>query len=147
MKQYLAHIRRDASAEQTVRAHLLRVGDLMAAYAEGIGLSATARLIGVLHDLGKCTHEFAEYLDYCHKHPGDYSRKGEVDHATAGGQLLLKKYEAMGENECLTAQMMALVIFSHHSGLLNYLGEEGKSDFLRRAEKMKVPQIDHTKRS
>ena len=29
MKQYLAHIRRDASAEQTVRAHLLRVGDLM----------------------------------------------------------------------------------------------------------------------
>lgn len=142
MKQYLAHIRRDASAEQTVRAHLLRVGDLMAAYAEGIGLSATARLIGVLHDLGKCTHEFAEYLDYCHKHPGDYSRKGDVDHATAGGQLLLKKYEAMGENECLTAQMMALVIFSHHSGLLNYLGEEGKSDFLRRAEKMKVPQID-----
>ena len=43
MKQYLAHIRRDASAEQTVRAHLLRVGNLMAAYAEGIGLSATAR--------------------------------------------------------------------------------------------------------
>lgn len=35
MKQYLAHIRRDASAEQTVRAHLLRVGNLMAAYAEG----------------------------------------------------------------------------------------------------------------
>ena len=141
-KDYLAHIRRDGSAEQTIRAHLLRVGDLMAASAAGIGLSATARLIGVLHDLGKCTHEFAEYLDYCHKHPGDYSRKGEVDHSTAGGQLLLKKYEAMGDNECLTAQMMALVIFSHHTGLLNYLSEEGKSDFLRRAEKMKVPQID-----
>ena len=54
MKQYLAHIRRDASAEQTVRAHLLRVGNLMAAYAEGIGLSATARLIGVRQVARKC---------------------------------------------------------------------------------------------
>ena len=56
-----------------MRAHLLRVGDLMAASAAGIGLSATARLIGVLHDLGKCTKEFADYLDWCRKNPGNYS--------------------------------------------------------------------------
>ena len=114
MKQYLAHIRRDGSAKQTMRAHLLRVGDLMAASAAAIGLSATARLIGVLHDLGKCTKEFADYLDYCRKHPGDYSRKGEVDHSSAGGQLLMKKYGRLGEDECLVVQMAALVIFSHH---------------------------------
>ncbi len=114
MKQYLAHIRRDGSAKQTMRAHLLRVGDLMAASAAGIGLSATARLIGVLHDLGKCTKEFADYLDYCRKHPGDYSRKGDVDHSSAGGQLLMKKYGRLGEDECLVVQMAALVIFSHH---------------------------------
>ena len=64
MKEYLAHIRRDESAVQTIRAHLLRVGDLMASYAEKMELSATARLIGVLHDLGKCSREFADYLDY-----------------------------------------------------------------------------------
>ena len=144
MKEYLAHIRRDESAEQTIRAHLLRVGDLMAAYAAGIGLSSTARLIGILHDLGKCTAEFAEYLDWCRKHPGDYSRRGEVDHATAGGQLLLQRYGTVGETERLTAQMAALVIFSHHSGLMNYLGEDGKSDFLRRMEKKEVPQPDLT---
>ncbi|MFC2729629.1 MAG: CRISPR-associated endonuclease Cas3'' [Centipeda sp. (in: firmicutes)] len=115
MKQYLAHIRRDGSAKQTMRAHLLRVGDLMAASAAGIGLSATARLIGVLHDLGKCTKEFADYLDYCRKHPGDYSRKGEVDHSSAGGQLLMKKYGRLGEDECLVVQMAVLVIFSHHA--------------------------------
>ena len=44
MKEYLAHIRRDESAVQTIRAHLLRVGDLMASYAEKMELSATARL-------------------------------------------------------------------------------------------------------
>ena len=142
MKQYLAHIRRDGSAKQTMRAHLLRVGDLMAASAAGIGLSATARLIGVLHDLGKCTAEFADYLDYCRKHPGDYSRKGDVDHSSAGGQLLMKKYGRLGEDECLVVQMAALVIFSHHVGLMNYLSEDGTSDFLRRMEKIDVPNVD-----
>jgi len=144
MKDYLAHIRRDESAEQSIRAHLLRVGDLMATYAAGIGLSSTARLIGILHDLGKCTAEFAEYLDWCRKHPGDYSQAGKVDHSTAGGQLLLQRYGTVGENERLTAQMATLVIFSHHSGLMNYLGEDGKSDFLRRMEKKDVPQPDLT---
>ena len=141
MKEYLAHIRRDESAVQTIRVHLLRVGDLMASYAEKMELSATARLIGVLHDLGKCSREFADYLDYCRKHPGDYSRKGAVDHSSTGGQLLQRKYSVLGEAECLTARMAALVIFSHHAGLLNYLGKDGTSDFLRRMEKKDVPQV------
>ena len=85
MGDYLAHVRRDGSAEQTIPEHLRRVGDLMAEFAAGIGLSATAHLIGLLHDLGKCTQEFADYLAYCRQNPDDHSRRGTVDHATAGG--------------------------------------------------------------
>ena len=92
MKQYFAHIRRDGSKEQPMGAHLLRVGNLMKEDAARIGLSSLAYLIGVLHDLGKCTAEFAEYLDWCRKNPGNYSRAGDVDHSTAGGQLLLVQY-------------------------------------------------------
>ena len=142
MKQYLAHIRRDGSAKQTMRAHLLRVGDLMAASAAGIGLSATARLIGVLHDLGKCTKEFADYLDWCRKNPGDYSDGKKVDHSTAGGQLLMRRYGDRDVDGLLTVHIAALVIFSHHTGLMNYLGENGTSDFLRRMEKIDVPNVD-----
>lgn len=142
MKQYLAHIRRDGSKEQSMEDHLLRVGNLMKEDAARIGLSSLAYLIGVLHDLGKCTKEFADYLDYCRKHPGDYSRKGDVDHSSAGGQLLMKKYGRLGEDECLVVQMAALVIFSHHVGLMNYLSEDGTSDFLRRMEKIDVPNVD-----
>ncbi len=141
MKEYLAHIRRDESAEQSIRAHLLRVGDLMAAYAAGIGLSSTARLIGILHDLGKCTAEFAEYLDWCRKHPGDYSRAGDVDHSTAGGQLLLVQYGRKNADYRFVAEIASLVIFSHHTGLLNYYGQDGKdesSDFLRRNDKADI---------
>ena len=142
MKLYLAHIRRDESAEQTIRSHLLRVGDLMAMYAAGLGLSSMAQLIGMLHDLGKCTRAFANYLEWCREHPGDYSQKGKVDHSTAGGQLLMRRYGNRGDVALLTVHIASLVIFSHHTGLMNYLGEDGISDFLNRMEKEDAPQVD-----
>ena len=142
MKQYFAHIRRDESAEQTIRSHLLRVGDLMAMYAAGLGLSSMAQLIGMLHDLGKCTRAFANYLEWCREHLGDYSQKGKVDHSTAGGQLLMRRYGNRGDAALLTVHIASLVIFSHHTGLMNYLGEDGISDFLNRMEKEDAPQVD-----
>ena len=142
MKQYLAHIRRDESVEQTIRSHLLRVGDLMAMYAAGLGLSSMAQLIGMLHDLGKCTRAFANYLEWCREHPGDYSQKGKVDHSTAGGQFLMRRYGNRGDAALLTVHIASLVIFSHHTGLMNYLGEDGISDFLNRMEKEDAPQVD-----
>ena len=111
MKLYLAHIRRDESAEQTIRSHLLRVGDLMAMYAAGLGLSSMAQLIGTLHDLGKCTRAFANYLEWCREHPGDYSQKGKVDHSTAGGQFLMRRYGNRGDAALLTVHIASLVIF------------------------------------
>ena len=142
MKAYFAHIRRDGSKEQTMGAHLLRVGNLMKEDAARIGLSSLAYLIGVLHDLGKCSKEFADYLDWCHKHPEDNSRKGTVDHSSAGGQFLMQRYGRRGDSALLTVHIAALVIFSHHTGLMNYLGEDGVSDFLRRMEKIDVPEVD-----
>ena len=142
MKQYFAHIRRDGLKEQPMEAHLLRVGNLMKEDAARIGLSSLAYLIGVLHDLGKCSKEFADYLDWCHKHPEDNSRKGTVDHSSAGGQFLMQRYGRRGDSALLTVHIAALVIFSHHTGLMNYLGEDGVSDFLRRMEKIDVPEVD-----
>ena len=142
MKAYFAHIRRDGSKEQPMGAHLLRVGNLMKEDAARIGLSSLAYLIGMLHDLGKCSKDFADYLDWCHKHPEDNSRKGTVDHSSAGGQFLMQRYGRRGDSALLTVHIAALVIFSHHTGLMNYLGEDGVSDFLRRMEKQKVPEVD-----
>ena len=142
MKQYLAHIRRDGSKEQSMEDHLLRVGNLMKEDAARLGLSSLAYLIGVLHDLGKCTKEFADYLDWCRKNPGNYNEGKKVDHSTAGGQLLMRRYGDRDVDGLLTVDIAALVIFSHHTGLMNYLGENGTSDFLRRMEKIDVPNVD-----
>ena len=143
MQEYFAHIRREKSDEkQMLQEHLLRVGEIMSACASRIGLSSMARMIGLLHDLGKCTEEFLEYLQWCRAHPGDYSRRGTVDHATAGAQLLMRRYGDRDVDGLLTVHIAALVIFSHHTGLMNYLSEDGKSDFLRRMEKIDVPKVD-----
>ncbi|WP_295164889.1 CRISPR-associated helicase Cas3' [Selenomonas sp. F0473] len=125
-KRYLAHIRRDSSGtEQTIYAHLHRVADLMSASAAKMGLSSMARLIGMLHDLGKCSEAFADYLSWSHAHPGDYSRRGTVDHSSAGGQLLMQRYGGKSDDKQLVIEIAALAIFSHHTGLLNYIGEHG----------------------
>ena len=143
MEDYLARIRRDGSAGQTVPKHLGNVAELMAGFAEGNGLSATAHLIGILHDLGKCTAEFSTYLEWCREHPGDFSRRGTVDHASAGGQLLHRRYGRHSEDGQLAADMMALVIFSHHADLMNYVDREGHADFWRRVAKKDVlAQVD-----
>ncbi|WP_315005265.1 CRISPR-associated helicase Cas3' [uncultured Selenomonas sp.] len=142
MKQYFAHIQRDGSKEQSMEDHLLRVGNLMQEDAARIGLSSLARLIGVLHDLGKCSKEFAAYLKLCRENPGDNGQKGTVDHSSAGGQLLMQRYGRRDDSALLTVHIAALVIFSHHTGLMNYLSEDGRSDFLRRMEKTDVPNVD-----
>lgn len=129
---YLAHMKKDdlnrkngAPQAQSLSEHLRHVAGLMSASAEAAGLSSTAYLIGILHDLGKCSEAFAEYLSWSHAHPGDYSRKGTVDHSSAGGQLLMQRYGKQGGMESIVIEIAALTIFSHHSGLLNYLGEHG----------------------
>lgn len=129
---YLAHIRKDdldrqgdSPIAQPLSEHLRNVAELMSAFAEAAGLSSTAYLIGILHDLGKCSEAFAEYLSWSHAHPGDYSRRGAVDHSSAGGQLLMQRYGGKSDDRQLVIELAALAIFSHHTGLLNYIGEHG----------------------
>lgn len=129
---YLAHIRKDdldrqgdSPIAQPLSEHLRNVAELMSAFAEAAGLSSTAYLIGILHDLGKCSEAFAEYLSWSHAHPGDYSRRGTVDHSSAGGQLLMQRYGRKSDDRQLVIELAALAIFSHHTGLLNYIGEHG----------------------
>ena len=129
---YLAHMKKDdlnrkngAPQAQSLSEHLRHVAGLMSASAEAAGLSSTAYLIGILHDLGKCSEAFAEYLSWSHAHPGDYSRRGTVDHSSAGGKLLMARYGGKSDDQQLVIELAALAIFSHHTGLLNYIGEHG----------------------
>ena len=103
MNTYAAHItRRHHQGEpteevQTVAEHLQHVSSLMGKDAEGMGLSALAHLIGILHDLGKISDEFQRYLRHNVEHPDQKWPRGTVVHSTAGGKFLMERYGSLQE--------------------------------------------------
>ncbi|WP_207389205.1 CRISPR-associated helicase Cas3' [Marinobacter halodurans] len=127
--------------------HLQEVGDLAEEFARKIGLEGAGRLIGLLHDFGKYSSQFQNYIKSA---TGDYDRddddyvdavslKGKIDHSSAGAQWLWKKmrvFGGAGQGE-LCGQILALCIASHHSGLIDCVD---RNDRLVFSERMAKPE-------
>jgi len=60
--QYIAHYRKIDKTPQTVEEHLFGVAGKAREYADNIGLGSMGEILGLLHDLGKLSGEFQEYI-------------------------------------------------------------------------------------
>jgi len=60
-KEYIAHVRKDG-VKQPVEDHLSDVGEIASRLAAKINVSSAGNLIGLLHDFGKFSMEFQEYI-------------------------------------------------------------------------------------
>ena len=132
--EIIAHMRVDQSGklyQQSLQTHLQHVASYMEQAAEPLGLKHVARLTGVLHDILKASQDFQQYLRWSVEHPHDHSMRGSVSHA-AGGAQFLKKLYGQQEGTAQVIEYIGVALCSHHSGLLNLLSVEGKSDYLRR---------------
>ena len=134
---YLAH--KQNEREQCVQEHLLGVAELTKQFATKVGLAHAGELIGLLHDLGKYSQSFQDYLRSAleeidpdadeYKDPKHF--KGKIDHSTAGAQLI---WNTLTENypsdpkALLIAQLLALCVVSHHSGLIDCLEEKDSGE-------------------
>ena len=129
---HIAHIRPADKAEQTVAEHCRQTAELAAGYAEKLGLEHTAYLAGALHDIGKLTSDFNEYI-----HGNTLFSRGTLDHSFAGAKYL-NELVSMSEDKMLkrTAQLMGRVILSHH-GLHDWITEEGEDVYELRTENEK----------
>lgn len=141
---FIAHIRSRDSKLQTLEIHLTEVAEIAARLAAKLGVENAGRLIGLLHDFGKYSQAFQDYIGSAtgliNADEDDYveakSLKGKIDHSTAGAQWVyraLKKFGAKGQGE-LCGQILAVCIASHHSGLIDCLTLDGGSGFKRRIE-------------
>lgn len=128
--QYAAHIRESDKAEQTVADHLRGTAGLAEKYAGKIGIAKLEKLAALIHDMGKYT---AKFNDYIHGVGNHY--RGEIDHSCAGAKFICEAAaEIGGPVSAETAAFIARIIISHH-GLHDWLDEEGNDRLSKRISK------------
>lgn len=137
----IAHWRKRDQAAQSLQVHLLETSRLAERFAGKVGLAEAGKVLGLVHDLGKASTGYQNYLrtneglispdedSYSH------ARRGEIDHSTAGAQLVNQRLVDRGKEGKFLAQFLALAVASHHSGLIDCLTPDGKNNFQRRMNK------------
>lgn len=109
----------DVSHWQSLEAHLRESARRAEAFGSAFGAGKWAALVARLHDLGKASPEFQDYIS------GRNARR-RIDHSTAGARLLLQRWKAWGKGGEYIALWLAYCIAGHHGGLPD-LGD-GASD-------------------
>lgn len=101
---------------------------------ESVGLDNAAYLAGLLHDCGKFTDEFREYI--LNAASGISVRKGSVIHTFAGVFCALQeKYHDMSSPyNALTAEITAYAVGAHH-GLFDCINDDHENGFEHRLTK------------
>ncbi|GAF19480.1 LOW QUALITY PROTEIN: CRISPR-associated helicase Cas3 [Bacillus sp. JCM 19046] len=143
---FVAHYRSISKEEQSVREHLLGAQRLAESYGSKLNVAHIAGLAALLHDLGKFSEDFQIYLKQAvYKEENPIYKRGEVDHATAGGKLLYELYykESSSPYEKLLVEIVGNAIISHHGNLHDFISPKHESDFLRRIMKETVPQFTY----
>jgi CRISPR-associated endonuclease/helicase Cas3 len=152
---FVAHVRKADSSIQTVAEHLRKVSGLAALGAQKINLSQAGQIQGLMHDFGKFSKQFQNYIksatalihsdkvnqDMDGEWVNAKGLKGKIDHSTAGAQWVYQTLRDLrgdgqfGKKEALCAQMLALCMASHHSGLIDCIDADGRNTFKTRIEK------------
>jgi CRISPR-associated endonuclease/helicase Cas3 len=142
---YIAHIREKDSEIQTVQEHLKEVHVLCERFGDKIGVKYLAGLAGLLHDLGKNSNEFKEYIQEAVANPDNPPRRGSVDHSTAGGRLLYQRFytDPKKTDEKLAVEWIAMCIISHHQDLRDFLTPELSSKFIERVSEKELKEYEN----
>ena len=151
--RFIAHTRKSDGEIQDLFIHLLEVSKLSKQFASKIAVPEIGELLGILHDLGKYSRAFQDYIklstgvlnpDIDDDSFEVIALKGKIDHSTAGAQWIWERYRKYQVGQFpagkYIAQIMALCLASHHSGLIDCLKPDGKVGFLDRVSK----SSDHT---
>ena len=111
---FYAHKRVEPDGEmsrQTVYAHLIGTAQRAGQCLRSVGLENTGYMAGLLHDMGKYTEEFQQYLE-----AGDPGRRGSVIHTFQGCRYMMEIFHGEGATfpEIVCAELIAFAIGAHH---------------------------------
>lgn len=122
-KKYYAHVN-ESGERQTVKEHDINVAQIAGGFARKFGAEKTGEIVGLLHDVGKCSAEFDDRL---------FNGGPKVDHATAGVKELERIFGKALQ------RLLGYSIIGHHSGLPDIGSRE--SGFIQRINK-RIPEYN-----
>ena len=132
-----AHFRQNDTGSieiQTVAEHSRNTAAIAAGRLRRVRLEKTGYLAGLLHDAGKMTSSFREYLEKLMAEKP--AQRGSVIHSHAAPRFLLERYHTVGSFENyrdMTAELLAFATGAHH-GLFDCVDETHRFGFARRLQ-------------
>lgn len=133
MVNLIAHIN-SFGKKQSILEHCENVSRICSIFCDSIGFKNTGKILGYLHDMGKCRDSFTEYLIKSYMSNQDESIKvpAKSDHSTIGAKFIYKYNIEENSISKLYKEIIAQVVMSHHTGLNNFIDINGNEDFLNR---------------
>jgi CRISPR-associated endonuclease/helicase Cas3 len=138
---YTAHYRKSDKKHQSVKEHLINVSCYCREFGKSTGIEKLSELVGLLHDIGKLSDEFQEYIRIAIEHEendtlAEWKKAYQtVDHGKAGGKYIYRKYHNVNSTAKITAEIIAMVVCYHHGGLHDYLTFDCETPLLKRFER------------
>lgn len=143
MKEKYAHCK-EGKNPQILLEHCENVAFYCQEAAKKIGLEKTMFLIGLLHDSGKASGDFQEYLKKAML-DGISSEKGQINHSSAGAIYIAERYSEMnGKFDKIIQNLITKTIAAHH-GLYDWLDLQGNPIHLNRMFPKKDIQYQEVK--
>lgn len=137
----IARFCKDTNTTQTVKEHLTNVGNLCKQTGLKIQLPNTAYIIGVLHDMGKLSDDFQNYIQNRIKEIQPKPGVVKVDHGAYGAKHIYDMYKDGTPMQKLTSQIIAFVICYHHGGLSDCI-EKNEIPLLKRMDKLSKSNLE-----
>lgn len=133
MKAHPLYARRvETERYQTLPDHLEHVADYAADFASGF--PNTARAAGILHDIGKASRAFQDYLK------DEKGIRGSVVHSLQGA-FCVSEIPVHQASDVLAKELLELVIAAHHGGLADALDLSGDRSFFEKMAAQKPGNV------
>ena len=141
--EYPAHIRKVDGKKyiQTVEEHCHGVAEIAAELLRDIGLEKTTYLAGMVHDLGKFSENFKNYIEKAAD--GEKVQRGSVNHTFAGVRFLLEKHsdEQLSGFSDIVLEILAYAVGAHH-GLFDCVDDNNNNGFTKRIQKEGIDYLN-----
>lgn len=141
--EYPAHIRKVDGKKyiQTVEEHCHGVAEIAAELLRDIGLGKTAYLGGMVHDLGKFSENFKNYIEKAAN--GEKVQRGSVNHTFAGVRFLLEKHsdKQLSGFSDIVLEILAYAVGAHH-GLFDCVDDNNNNGFTKRIQKEGIDYLN-----